>query len=250
VALRVRVVPFRTAWAVIPAGRGAVSTTDWMRRPTAPASGAAPSLTGRSSVRVIWSGHAHLGAADEEGRANAERHGRAGLRRGRNLDRDGQEDLALITEIGQSLQSLALGQGPDDVAGRDACGQGPAEGRRAAGVARIAPVGVPAGLNLLPDRDHRRRSRRGPGRHRDQFGLDPLGLLRARGGLRPGRPRDEGQTQQKKGEKAQGGGPDRSGPTYSRCDARAEILFRRPIGGPPRPAPLCGAAGARARPPR
>jgi hypothetical protein len=61
VALRVRVVPFRTAWAVIPAGRGAVSTTDWMRRPTAPARGAAPSLTGRSSVRVIWSG-THISA--------------------------------------------------------------------------------------------------------------------------------------------------------------------------------------------
>ncbi len=130
-------------------------------------------------------GHAHLVAADVEVRGDAQ--GKAGARRGvrRYLDRDGQEDGAGIAVVHQALQPLTLGQGPQDVARRDARRQGPTQGRRAAGIALIAPIGVPAGLDLLADGDDGGRAGDGPGAHGDQLRLDPLGALGARrsGGL-------------------------------------------------------------------
>ena len=56
VAVSLSVPPSRVAWAVIPAGRGAVSITLWIDWPSAPARGAAPSRTGKSRARVRVSG--------------------------------------------------------------------------------------------------------------------------------------------------------------------------------------------------
>ena len=124
-------------------------------------------------------GHAHLVAADVEMGGDAQR--QAASRRGVrwNLDRHGQEDRVRIAVVHQALQALALGQGPQDVAGRQTARQGPGQGRRPAGIALVAPIGVPAGLDLLADGDDGGRAGRGPGAHGDQFGLDAFGALGA-----------------------------------------------------------------------
>ncbi len=133
-------------------------------------------------------GHAHLVAAHEKQRVRRQGQDFAGPSRGRGMDRHGQQHLARIAVVHQAHQPLAAGQGPQDGIGRDALGQGPCQAGGPAGIAGIAPIGVPAGRDLLAHRHDGGRSRRDPLRHRDQFGLDPLGPLRAEGDLAGRRP--------------------------------------------------------------
>ncbi|MNE18639.1 hypothetical protein D3C80_1116860 [compost metagenome] len=164
-------------------------------------------------------GHAHLVAANVEVGGDTQGQGLAGAGRGRDLDRHGQEDRVRVAVVHQALQTLTFRQGPQDVAGRDPSGQRPGQGGGAARVALVAPIGVPARLDLLTNGDDRRRARRGPGAHRDQFGLDSLGALWSCGGgdgaglqrliqgrRRGGRRGGEGQPDEKGGEKTQGHG--------------------------------------------
>ncbi|MNE22254.1 hypothetical protein D3C80_1154550 [compost metagenome] len=162
-------------------------------------------------------GHAHLVTADVEVGGDAQGQGLARLNRGGDLDRHGQEDGVRIAVVHQALQPLTFRQGPQDVAGDDAVRQAPTERRRTAGIPLVAPVGVPAGPDLLAHGDDRRRTGRGPGAHGNQFSLDPLGALRPggdRGGARLqrliqggrlcGRRRSgEGQPDEEGGEQAQ-----------------------------------------------
>lgn len=124
-------------------------------------------------------GYAHLVAADVEMGGDAQRQAASWRRVRWNLDRHGQEDRVRIAVVHQALQALALGQGPQDVAGRQRVRQGPGQGRRPAGIALVAPIGVPAGLDLLADGEDGGRAGRGPGAHGDQFGLDAFGALGA-----------------------------------------------------------------------
>ena len=126
-------------------------------------------------------GHAHLVAAHQEQHVRRQGQHFARPRRGRHMDRYGQEHRARIAVVHQAHQPLAAGQGPQDRIGAHPDGQGPDQAGRTAAVARIAPIGVPAGRNLLAHRHPGRRTGRDPLRHRDQFGLDPLGPLRPEG---------------------------------------------------------------------
>ncbi|MNQ37227.1 hypothetical protein D3C85_507630 [compost metagenome] len=166
-------------------------------------------------------GHAHLVAADEEMGDCFQLQRLAGASVGGDVDGNRQEDGVGIAVVHQALQALTLGQGPDDLAGLNPGRQGPVQGGGAAGIPLIAPIGVPAGLNLLAYGDDGGRAGRGPGAHRDQFGLDPLRALRPREGRRRARPQGvvqsgrrgdgrggEDQPDEKGGEKTQGTAPD------------------------------------------
>ncbi|MNS96123.1 hypothetical protein D3C72_1304090 [compost metagenome] len=141
--------------------------------------GAVLNLEVQRQIEVF--GHAHLVAADEDVGDDLEPQGLAGASVGGDVDGNRQEDGVGIAVVHQALQALTLGQGPDDLAGLDPGGQGPVQGGGAAGIPLVAPIGVPAGLNLLAYGDDGGRAGRGPGAHRDQFSLDPLGALRPGG---------------------------------------------------------------------
>ena len=123
--------------------------------------------------------HAHLVAAHQEQGADNQRQG--GPRPGvsRNLDGNRQQNLAGVAVVHQVLETLAFGRRPDDVPGDHTGRQGPVQGGRAAGITRIAPIGMPARLYRLADGDDGGGAGRGPLAHRDQFRLDPHRALGA-----------------------------------------------------------------------
>jgi hypothetical protein len=83
--------------------------------------------------------------ADEPGRVGLYREGVAGGEGGRRGEGDRQQDLALVAEIDQRAVGDALRRRPFDRAGGGAFGEVQRDLGRRAGVAGVAPVGVPAG---------------------------------------------------------------------------------------------------------
>ena len=119
-------------------------------------------LDGRGPGRIGRGGRGHrqgegqVGAlrhadllADQVIRPSLERDGLTDLGVLWRGERHRQQHLALIAVVHQRRQRQLLGRRPDDVAGGPARRQGPGQGRGLAGIAGIAPVGVPAWLDHL-----------------------------------------------------------------------------------------------------
>ncbi|GJE71085.1 hypothetical protein CHKEEEPN_2627 [Methylorubrum podarium] len=125
--------------------------------------------------------------ADEVGERAGQPRGLAGLGALGNLERHQQGDGALVAEIHQGLDRDPLRDGPLHRADREALGQAPRHLRRQAGIARIAPVDVPARLHRHVQAERHRAA----GHQRLALGheLGPheiLGLDRRHRALRPG----------------------------------------------------------------
>ncbi len=129
-------------------------------------------------------GHADV-LADQDRDGGLQRRGlahRRGLGRG---DRDRQPHLAFVAVVHQGPDGQALGRRPHDVACRPAGRQRPGQLGRLAGVAGIAPIGVPAGPDLLVQGHVEGLPGGDGGGGRDQLELDVAGI--GHGRLRPAR---------------------------------------------------------------
>lgn len=122
-------------------------------------------------------GHADVGA-DQERYGGLQGHGLTGPGAGRDHDRHGQQHLVVIAVVHQRAGRLARGGGPDDVARAPPGGQGPDDARGVAGVAGIAPIGVPALVDLLAQSDVGGGARRDALVAGHQLGLDMAGVDR------------------------------------------------------------------------
>ncbi|OIQ66012.1 hypothetical protein GALL_524240 [mine drainage metagenome] len=136
--------------------------------------------------------HADIGADQHGGHGlqgdHRPRPGGAGRR-----DGDRQQDLVLIAIVHQGTGGVTAGGGPDNVTGGEARRQGPVETGRLAGVAGIAPIGVPVLLDLLAQGDMNHTARRDPAAVGHQFGLDVPDLLGGRLGRQDqGKSKDRG----------------------------------------------------------
>ncbi len=70
----------------------------------------------------------------------------------RHVDVDQKENFILVSIIDDRPVGDALGSGPQDWPGFESWWQAPIDRGWEAGIAGIQPVGMPAGLNLLPQR--------------------------------------------------------------------------------------------------
>ena len=93
-------------------------------------------------------GNADL-AADQPLHGSREPHLLAGLRVLRHMQVDQQPDLAFKAIVHQRADRIALGIGPLDGVGAPTRRQRPGDLGRRAGIARIQPIGVPAGTDIL-----------------------------------------------------------------------------------------------------
>ena len=137
--------------------------------------------------------------ADQERGLGLEGDDFARLGVGRRGDRDRQHHLVLVAVVHQRPGRLARRRRPDDVAGGPAARQGPGDPGGLAAVAGIAPVGVPALVDLLAQGDVGGRARRDRLVARHQLGDQMAGVHRLGGGRQ--RP-DEGESRQELRKKA------------------------------------------------
>ena len=132
--------------------------------------------------------------ADQEGGVRLQRHRGSDRRRGGNLDRDRQQHLARIAVVEQRPDRHAGRGRPDDLARLPAGGQRPFDRGRLAGIAGIAPVGMPALVDLLAQGDVDRPAGNRAALLGDQFGLQVAGVDRRGGGEgRPQQREDNGE---------------------------------------------------------
>ena len=85
-----------------------------------------------------------------------------------NRDRDQKVDGVAIAIIPEPLDNEALRHGPDDVAGIKPGRQGPGDLGRQAGIAGVAPIGMPAGRDVEMEIDPQCGPRRNAGGFRNQ----------------------------------------------------------------------------------
>jgi hypothetical protein len=90
----------------------------------------------------------------------------------RDVDVNRKENLTFVAVIDDGAVGDALGYRPRDRPGLEIPGQGPFDRGRQAGIARVQPVGMPAGVDLLSKRDPQRTARHRVARFGDQAGAD------------------------------------------------------------------------------
>ena len=141
--------------------------------------GSARSATGSTSSSLRLLRDAGL-LADEPVGLGGEAHRLAGFQSGRDLELRQQQHLAFVAVVDERPRGERMRRGPLDRAGFDTGRQRPGERRRQAGIARIAPIRVPAVGHLEAQR-HRHRLAGHDGRPlADQFRLDMRRLDRRR----------------------------------------------------------------------
>ena len=143
------------------------------RRSASPTRGLARARRHRERERHLpVLGDAVLAAADEPGRFRGERDRRPGRELARRRDARQEQHLPLVPVVHERAGGQAPRIRPVDLARLEARREAPREPRRLARVAGVAPVRVPLGNHLQPERHGQRLARRDRGALGDQLRLD------------------------------------------------------------------------------